>query len=136
MQNHVIDPTFFYDAIEVFAFNYEWYVVKEISLDELGRRITQFDKLTIRGSLQSQGTSLNLSTSGNTETMRYRFYCKSLYRINIGDFIRYKNRWLHVDEVSDFDEWGVRSASLTMVNLNNYKDLLEYVKYLEGDILV
>ena len=79
MQNHVIDPTFFYDAIEVFAFNYEWYVVKEISLDELGRRITQFDKLTIRGSLQSQGTSLNLSTSGNTETMRYRFYCKRTF---------------------------------------------------------
>lgn len=133
MQNHVIDPTFFYDAIEEFAFNYDWYVVDGLSLDDYGRRITQFKKMTIRGSLQSKGTSLNLKSSGNTENMKYKFYCKSLYRIGIGDFIHYKNRWLHVDQVEDYDEWGVRNVSLTMVNLNNYKDLEEYVKYIEGN---
>lgn len=136
MQNHVIDPTFFYEAIEEFAFNYDWYVVKGLTLDDYGRRITQFDKQTIRGSLQSKGTSLNLKSSGNTETMKYMFYCKSLYRINVGDFIFYKNRWLHVDRVEDYDEWGVRNASLTMVNLNNYKDLKEYLDYLNGDKIV
>ena len=136
MQNHVIDPTYFYDAIEEFAFNYEWYVVNGLSLDELGRRITQFDKRIIRGSLQSKGTSLNFKSSGNTETMKYEFYCKSLYRISIGDFIHYKDRWLHVDNVNDYDGWGVRSASLTMVNLNNYKDLQEYLKYLNGEKFV
>lgn len=136
MQNHVIDPTFFYDAIELFAFNYNWYVVKDYEIDDMGRRITKFDSQIIRGSLQPRTSSLNLNLSGNSTELKYDFYCKSLYRINIGDFIFYKNRFLHVDGVSDYDEWGVRSASLTMVNLSDYKDLEEYVKYLEGDIIV
>ena len=135
-QNHVIDPTYFYDAIEWFAFNYDWYVVSDTGLDDLGRRINTFQKMTIRGSLQPQGTSLNQSTAGNTENLKYEFYCKSLYRINIGDFIFYKNRWLHVDGVHDYDEWGVRQASLTMINLNDYHDFQEYLSYLNGGTIV
>lgn len=136
MQNHIIDPTFFYDAIEQFAFNYDWFVVKEKDLDEYGRYTTTFDKKFIRGSLQSQGKRLHQSKSGNTEEMTYDFYCKSLYRISIGDFIKYKNRFLHVESVNDYDEWGVRSCTLKMVQLSDYKDLEEYVKYLNGDMLV
>lgn len=137
VQNHVIDPTFFYDAIELFAFNYDWYVASDVpELDDLGRRVQKFQKMKIRGSLQPQGTTLNLSTSGNTENLKYDFYCKSLYRINIGDFIFYKNRFLHVDGFHDYDEWGVRQATLTMVNLNNYRDFKEYLEYLNGEIIV
>lgn len=135
-QNHVIDPTYFYDAIEQFAFNYDWYVVSDSVVDEYGRRINKFDKRIIRGSLQSQGTSLMQSLDRNSEEMEYRFYCKSLYRINIGDFIWYKDRWLHVDAVRDFDEWGVRSARLTMININNYHDFKAYLSYLEGGTIV
>ena len=135
-QNHVIDPTWFYEAVEEFAFNYPWFYEGDIAVNDLGEKTTSFVKDTIRGSLQSQGTSLNQSKNGNTEQMTYEFYCMSKYRIKIGDFILYKNRWLHVDSVRDFDEWGVRSCKLTMVNLNNYKDLLESVKYLKGQELV
>ena len=135
-QNHLVDPTFFYDAIEEFAFDYDLFREKGINIDDMGRKITKFEKTTIRGSLQSQGKSLNQSISGNTQRMKYDFYCKSLYRINIGDFIFYKNRWLHVDSVNDYDEWGVRSCSLTMIQLTDFKDLAEYVKYLEGEMLV
>lgn len=136
MQNHVIDPTYFYDAIEEFAFNYDWYVEAGVTINDLGRRITRFDKKTIRGSLQSQGTSLQQSFNGNTENMSYKFYCKSLYRISKGDFVHYKNRWLMVVGVDDFDEWGVRSATLNMVNLNNYHDFEEYLKYMNGEKVV
>ena len=135
-QNHVIDPTFFYDAIEWFAFNYDWYVVSGTSLDELGRRVNTFKKMTIRGSLQPQGSTLVQSLDRNTETFKYEFYCKSLYRIGTGDFIFYKNRWLHCDGFHDYDEWGVRQASLTMVDLKNYKDFKEYLLYLNGGIIV
>lgn len=135
-QNHLVDPTFFYDAIEEFAFDYDLFREKGINIDNMGRKITKFEKTTIRGSLQSHGKSLNQSISGNTQQMKYDFYCKSLYRINIGDFIFYKNRWLHVDSVNDYDEWGVRSCSLTMIQLTDFKDLAEYVKYLEGEMLV
>ena len=135
-QNHVVDPTYFYEAIEQFSFNFDWYPVKDTEIDELGKRVLKYGKETIRGSLQSKGTRLNQNVNRNSEDMQYEFYCKSLYRISIGDFIFYKNRWLRVFTVNDFDEYGVRSAVLQMVELNNYKDFKEYLKYLRGETLV
>lgn len=135
-QNHVLDPTYFYDAIEEFAFNFDWYPIKDTSINELGKRHFTYDHQTIHGSLQSQGTNLRQSVDLNTEDMQYRFYCKSLYRISIGDFIKYKNRYLRVTSVRDYDEYGVRSCTLQMVNLINYKDFQLYLKYLEGQVIV
>lgn len=135
-QNHVVDPTYFYEAIEQFSFNFDWYPVKDTEIDELGKRVLKYGKETIRGSLQSKGTRLNQNVNRNSEDIQYEFYCKSLYRISIGDFIFYKNRWLRVFTVNDFDEYGVRSAVLQMVELNNYKDFKEYLKYLRGETLV
>ena len=132
-KNHLIDPHFFYDAIEEFAFDYDIYVQVDETTDEYYRKKYIFEKRTIRGSLQTQGLSLNLSKDGNTMTNEYDFYCKSLYRINIGDFIFYKNTWLHCNSVHEYDEWGVREAHLTMVQLSAYKDLEEYVKYINGE---
>ena len=48
--NHVIDPTFFFDAILEFAFDYDWYAMKGYELDDMKRRIAKFDKLSISGS--------------------------------------------------------------------------------------
>lgn len=135
-QNHVIDPTYFYDAIEEFAFNFDWYPLNGTSVNELGKRSFTYDHQIIRGSLQSQGTNLRQSVDLNTEDMQYRFYCKSLYRISIGDFIKYKDRYLRVIGVRDYDEHGVRSCTLQMVNLINYKDFQQYLKYLEGQVIV
>ena len=135
-QNHVVDPTYFYDAIEEFAFNFDWYPQNQMVVNEAGRITYRYDKSTIRGSLQSQGTSISQDVNRNTEDMRYNFYCKSLYRISVGDFIFYKNRWLRVFSVLDIDEWGVRSAELRMVQLSNYKDFEEYLKYLNGQVIV
>ena len=135
-QNHVVDPTYFYDAIEEFAFNFDWYPQKQTVVDAMGRRGYQYDHQIIRGSLQSQGTTLNQNVNLNTEDMRYEFYCKSLYRLSVGDFIFYKNRWLRVFGVHDYDEWGVRSADLQMVQLDNYKDFQQYLKYLNGQVIV
>ena len=135
-QYHVIDPTFFDEALLEFNMSVDWYYEGDKTIDRYGDLTTSYVKRTIEGSLQSQGTSLSLSKEGNTEDMEYEFFCKSLFRIKIGDFLFYKNRWLHVYSVRDFDEWGVRSAKLKMVNLTNYKDLEETVKYLEGQILI
>ena len=135
-KNHLIDPSYFYDAIEEFAFDYDIYVKTGEVQDEYFRAKMTFEKKTIRGSLQTQGLSLNQTKTGNTQANEYNFYCKSLYRINIGDFIFYKGQWLHVDSVHEYDEWGVREAHLTMVQLSSYKDLEEYVKYIEGREIV
>ena len=135
-QNHVIDPTFFYDAIEEFSFNYDIYVIVKNGLNEAGKTAITFDKQIIRGSLQSQGEVLVQSETGNMITMRYDFYCKSLYRINIGDVIVYKNRYLLCKEVRDYDEYGVRSASLEQIQLSSYRDLRDYIRYLNGEELV
>ena len=133
-QNHVIDPSYFYDAIEEFAFNYTLYYRSDVpARDEYGMLSYSFTKTSIRGSLQSRGKTLQQSKSGNTQTMTYNFYCKSLYRINIGDFIEYKNRFLLVKDVQDYDEWGVRECSLEMINLVDYQDLNDYVKYILGE---
>lgn len=135
-QNHVVDPTFFYDAIEEFSFNYDIYVIVKKGLNEAGKTAITFDKQIIRGSLQSQGTVLVQSETGNMTTMRYDFYCKSLYRINIGDVVVYKNRYLLCKEVRDYDEYGVRSASLEQIQLSSYRDLRDYIRYLNGEVLV
>lgn len=135
-QNHVVDPTFFYDAIEEFSFNYDIYVIVKKCLNEAGKTAITFDKQIIRGSLQSQGTVLVQSETGNMTMMRYDFYCKSLYRINIGDVIVYKNRYLLCKEVRDYDEYGVRSASLEQIQLSSYRDLRDYIRYLNGEVLV
>lgn len=135
-QNHVIDPTYFYDAIEEFSFNYEIYIVTGKSIDDFGNTVTTFSKNIIRGSLQSQGTKLNQSDTGNTTEMEYNFYCKSLYRINIGDVLVYKNKYLLCKSVNDYDEYGVREASLESIQLVQYRDLYAYIKYLNGEELV
>lgn len=136
MQNHVIDPTYFYDCIEEFSFNYNIYVVEKKEIDASGNVKRTYSKNLIRGSLQSQGVELRQSKDGNTKEMRYNFYCKSLYRIDIGDIIEYKNRYLRVESVKDFDEYGVRECSLLMVQLTKYRDLADYIKYLRGEKLV
>ena len=135
-RNHLIDPSYFYDAIEEFAFDYDIFIQTAETTDEFYRKKYSYEKKTIRGSLQTQGLSLSQSKTGNIQTNEYNFYCKSLYRINIGDFIFYKGQWLHVDSVHEYDEWGVREAHLTMVQLSSYRDLEEYVKYINGDIIV
>ena len=136
MQNHVIDPTYFYDCIEEFSFDYNIYVVEKKEIDASGNVKRTYSKNVIRGSLQSQGVELRQSKDGNTKEMRYNFYCKSLYRIDIGDIIEYKNRYLRVESVKDFDEYGVRECSLLMVQLTQYRDLADYIKYLQGEKLV
>ena len=136
MQNHVIDPTYFYDCVEEFSFDYNIYVVEKKEIDASGNVKRTYSKNVIRGSLQSQGVELRQSKDGNTKEMRYNFYCKSLYRIDIGDIIEYKNRYLRVESVKDFDEYGVRECSLLMVQLTKYRDLADYIKYLQGEKLV
>ena len=135
-QNHVIDPTFFFDAILEFAFDYDWFPMTGYELDEMKRQVAKFDHQIINGSLQPQTGTINFGNAGNTHKLTYKFYCKSLYRINRGDFIYYHNRYLHVDEVQEYDEWGVREVSLTMINLVDYRDFQEYIKYLNGEIPV
>lgn len=138
LQNHVIDPTFFYDAILEFAFDYDWYVLTGYDLDDMKRRVAKFDHLIINGSLQPQSGNIDFRESGNTHNLKYNFYCKSLYRIDLGDFIydKKKKRYLHVDEKHDYDEWGVRRVTLTMVNLTDYRDFEAYLKYLNGEMPV
>lgn len=135
-QNHVIDPTFFNDAINEFAFEYDAYIVKDKIIDDYGRIVSKFEKQKVVGSLQSSGKRLNQTKTGNTESWSYNFYCKSMYRLDIGDFIYYNDKWLHVIAINDYDEWGVRSCTLNMVQLSSYKDLQEFVKYQQGDIII
>ena len=135
-QNHVIDPTYFYDCIEEFSFNFTIYTVTNKTIDDHGNVKYTYDNAIIRGSLQSDGTRLVQSQEGNTTVVKYRFYCKSLYHINIGDIIEYKNKYLRVDFVQDYDEYGVRNCELTMIQLTAYRDLRDYSRYLNGEVLV
>ena len=68
--------------------------------------------------------------------MTYDFYCKSLYKINIGDIIEYEGNFLRVNFVKNYDEYGVREARLKMINLAAYRDFADYIKYLKGEKIV
>lgn len=135
-QNHVVDPTWFYDAIELFAFDYDAYIITNKEVNDMGEEVYTYEKQTVRGSLQTQGRRLEFSMTGNTTNLEYKFYCKSLYRLNEGDFIYYKKLLLQVNEVHEYDEYGVRESTLKLVQLTSYRDLEEYMKYINGDIIV
>lgn len=134
--NHLIDPTYFYDCVEEFSFNYPIYVLSNISYDAHGKQVATYEKNIIRGSLQDQGIRVTQEKGGNVKTNQFRFYCKSLYRINIGDVICYHNNYLRVNEVKTYDEYGVRSCTLEMIKLSNYRDLQAYINFLNGEELV
>jgi len=133
---HIVDPTFFDDVLHEFDIKVDWYVRTDKTVNDMGQLVNGYTKKKIVGSLQSKGVDLKLQKEGNMEEMRYDFFCKSLYRIKNGDFIEYKHRYLMVEHVQDYDEWGVREASLIEVNLMQYNDLAEYIKYLNGEIIV
>lgn len=135
--NKLVDPWWFYDAVEEFKFTYDWYIECRIEKDELFRQVVRYDKQKIDGSLQIQDTNLNINGSGgNTQSTKYRFYCMANFRIKTGDFIYYKGKYLHVDGFHEYDEYGVRTAELTEVNLNNYKDLQESIRFLNGEEII
>lgn len=136
MANHVIDPTFFNDAIELFAFDYDWYINSKKKLNEEGKRINLYEKKILRGSIQSKGVQITKSKSGNIQSWTYDLYCKSFYRIKDGDFIHYQDKWLRVESYQDYDEWGVRECHLEMIQLSAYKDLNEFVKYERGEKII
>lgn len=132
-RNHVVDPTFFWDVINEFSFNYDIYVVsKSDGVDDYGNTKLKYTKQTISGSLQVQDKRLRQSKSGNTHTAEYMFYCKSLYRIDVGDIIEYNGDYLYCDATHPYDEYGVREAHLTMIQLAAYRDFADYLKYLRG----
>lgn len=135
-QNHVIDPTYFYDAIEEFSFNYVLYVNTGKQIDDYGKRKLIYSKNLIRGSLQDKGSLTIRSKEGNIVEHRANFYCKSLYRININDIIEYKNEYYLVTGVQPYDEYGCREVTLKVIQLAQYRDLADYIKYLEGEKLV
>lgn len=135
-QNHLIDPTYFYDAIEEFSFSYKLYVPIKNVIGEDGKSKISYNENWIRGSLQSQGKVLEQSLQGNKTTLSYNFYTKSIYRINIGDIMEYKNNYLLVDSVRDFDEFGCRSCTLKQITLEAYRDLAEFIRYKNGEMIV
>ena len=134
--NHVIDPTYFYDAIEEFAFDYTCYVVVGKDINDYGKVVTSYSTQTIRGSLQTEGVSLSQNHTGNLYDLKYNFYCKSLYRINIGDIIYYNGNYLRTISVHDYDEYGVRECKLEMIQLSAYRDLADYIKFINGEEIV
>lgn len=135
--NHVIDPTFFYQCIETFSFDYTFYRKTTQHVDEYYDQQKEYEHFTVRGSLQSRGKKLIQRKDGNIIEVHYDFYCKSLYRVDEGDFIIYNHRLLRCTEVSEeYDEYGVRAAHFIEVELSAYQDLLEYVKYVTGEELV
>lgn len=133
--NHVIDPSYFDDCIEQFSFDYTWYHITGLDVDDLGNQKNTFTKLIIKGSMQPQGNKRTLKKDGMVEVRNYEFYCKSIYRIDSGDFIDYNNDWLIVTDVEPYDEYGVRKVRLESANPAMYRDLQEAEKCLTGEII-
>ena len=137
MANHVIDPAFFYDAVEEFAFNYTiFYKGKGDELDDYGRPVPQYTKSTIRGSFQTEGNSVSRKFEGNTQDEEVGFYCMSNSRIHINDIIeRYGNYYI-VNSIHNYDEWGVREATLSVMTLQENRDFQEWLQYQTGGKIV
>lgn len=136
MRHRVIDPTFFFDAISMYGTNYDAYLVSGVEMNEYGMQKSKFEKVEVFGSLQTQGTRLIQKTSGNVVSNQFKFYCSSLYRLRIGDFMAHGTNLLHVIDMQPYDEYGVRECTLEMTQLNEHQDLHEFIRFLNGDEIV
>ena len=136
MRHHVIDPAFFLDVISMYGTNYVAYLVSGVETNEYGMQKSKFEKIDVYGSLQTQGTRLTQKTSGNVVSNQFKFYCESVYRIRIGDFMVHGTNLLHVIDMQPYDEYGVRECTLEMTQLNEHQDLQEFVRFLTGDEIV
>jgi len=137
MDGHIIDATYFYDAVEEFAFNYTiYYKGKGDELDEYGRAIPQYEKSTIRGSFQTQGNRISRKLDGNIQTEGASFYCMSLYRIHINDIVERNGNYYIVNQITNYDEWGVRKAELSVMTIQENRDFQEWLKYQTGGTIV
>lgn len=134
--NHLIDPTYFFDAIDEFTFEYTAYIYNNAGVDEYGNTKRSFTKQQIFGSLQIQNKAERKSKDGNTADVTYRFYSKSLYRLNFGDVIEYDGMYLRVNDVKPYNEFGVREVGLVMIQLSAYRDFAEYIKVVKGEQLI
>lgn len=133
---HVIPPNYFDEVIEQFSFDYEWWHTTSLTIDDYGNQKNTYMRMALRGSLQPQNQTLRRDKSGNQEQRTYRFYCKSIYRIDTGDFINYNNIWLICTGIELLDEYGVRVANLESTDMSLYRDLMEAVKAQTGEIIV
>ena len=137
MDGHIIDPTFFYDAIEEFAFNYVIYHKdKGDTIDEYGRAKPNYKQDIIRGSFQTKGTDISRDMKGNTTSEEADFYCNSLQRIHINDIVVRNNQYYIVNGTTNYDEWGVREARLKIISLEENRDFQEWLKYQTGGTIV
>lgn len=133
MNNHLLTPTFFDQAIEIFSFNYVAFICDKITMDDEGNQVKHFVKDTVRGSFQSGGMSKRQHVSGNTGEEPFNFYCKNIYRLKIGDYILYKKKLFRITGIPEpYDEYGVRALSGEMEDLTIPDDLNEYADYIEG----
>lgn len=133
---HLNDVRYFWDAIENFSFDYDFYTFSGKSVNDKGKVIKTFTHSTIRGSLQSAGGyKKSKDKSGATVAATFKFYCKSIYKFNIDDFICTQDgQWLICTEVPEpYSEWGVRAGVFEMTDLYHHKDLADYIKTLNGE---
>lgn len=133
---HLNDTKFFWDAIEAFSFDYDFYTNSGRKVDSLGHIRKMYTKKTIRGSLQSsQGYKKSKSVEGATVSATFNFYCKSLYKFDVDDFIKTpQGQWLICVAVTEpYDEYGVRAGTFEMTDLYHHKELLDYINYSEGN---
>lgn len=132
---HLNDVRYFWDAIENFSFDYDFYTYSGRTVDDRGHIKKSFTHSTIRGSLQSSnGYSKTRDKSGATVEGSFNFYCKSIYKFNIDDFIRtQEGQWLICVAVTEpYGEWGVRAGTFVMTDLYHQKELSDYLDTLNG----
>lgn len=132
---HLNDVKYFWDAIEHFSFAHDFYTFSGRTVDERGRVKKSYTHSKIVGSLQSYGGyKKNTDKSGNTVGATFRFFCKSIYKFNVDDFIKtQEGTWLICTEVTEpYSEWGVRAGTFVMTDLYAHKELQDYVNTLEG----
>ena len=137
MPVHQIPVTYFWDAIDEFELkDYDIYVVVGQTMNDRHMTEKTYQKSVIRGSLQtSGGYRKSKNKQGSTTAATFRFYCKSLYQINLDDFIMLEDGTLLICTAVDepYNEWGVRAATLEMTQLYMHRDLEKYIKTLSGE---
>lgn len=134
--NPLIDPSTFVEVIDEFKIELDALIKTTTEVNDLGKKVKKYKKEVVEGSLQSKGKEETIEGTGNKVIWKYKFYCLAIFRLNIDDYILYKEKLLRVKSFQDYDEWNVRELDLESVDISAYRDPYEYIKFINGEVII
>lgn len=118
------DFGFFDDVIELASYNYDAWIKRNPTHQTDGTIKYDYQKVTIRGSLQAFKRQFEYSTSGESGVVLRdgKFYGKHTLNLGEGDVIRKGSNYYRVSNEADYDYAGVKNWDIIRLGIAEIRE--------------